>query len=339
VLDNASRDGSAEAVRERGGDIRLIALERRAGKAENDSTLLREARGRYCLLLNEDSELRPGAAAALLAALDADPAAAAAGARLLDSSGRPVPCAWRFPGVGTALAGALFLHRLLTVQSRGDHPGGRLGPVQRSAGPPRGGWRGRLPRPGLLRLLRRVRPLQAARRCRLAHPLRPQRRGDPPRPALHRPRRRPAADRRVPPQPRPLHAQAPFPPRGPGRPPAHRLVLRAARSGRDLSPQPAGKDLLGPRPTSSLPQPRRKPARSRGTGRCREPIPVGVGTSCTFLDGEARTARPDVQKKLSGDPCRDGLSTSASPHRGSPPRKPPAPSRRSRRVRGRSRAR
>jgi GT2 family glycosyltransferase len=30
-----------------------------------------------------------------------------------------VPCAWRFPGVGTALAGALFLHRLFTVQSTG----------------------------------------------------------------------------------------------------------------------------------------------------------------------------------------------------------------------------
>jgi len=119
VLDNASRDGSAEAVRALGGDIRLIALERRAGKAENDSTLLREAGGRYCLLLNEDSELRPGAAAALVAALDSDPRAAAAGAQLLDSGGRPVPCAWRFPEVGTALAGALFLHRLLTVQSRG----------------------------------------------------------------------------------------------------------------------------------------------------------------------------------------------------------------------------
>ena len=35
----------------------------------------------------------------------------------------------------------------------------------------------------------------------------------PPRPALHRPRRGPAADRRIPPQPRPLHAQAPLPPR------------------------------------------------------------------------------------------------------------------------------
>ena len=119
VLDNASDDGSADAVRELGGEIRLIALDRRAGKAENDSTLMREAAGRYCLLLNEDSELRPGATAALVAALDADPKAAAAGPRLLDSGGRPVACAWRFPGVGTALAGALFLHRWTTVQSKG----------------------------------------------------------------------------------------------------------------------------------------------------------------------------------------------------------------------------
>jgi hypothetical protein len=119
VLDNASDDGSAAAVRELGGGIRLIERARRSGKAENDSTLLREAEGRYCLLLNEDSELRPGAAAALVAALDDDQRAASAGARLLDSDGRPVPCAWRFPGVGTALAGALFLHRLFTVQSSG----------------------------------------------------------------------------------------------------------------------------------------------------------------------------------------------------------------------------
>jgi GT2 family glycosyltransferase len=119
VLDNASDDGSAEAVQALGGENRLIALERRTGKAENDSTLMREARGKYCLLLNEDSELRPGAAEALVAALDADPKAAAATAQLLDSGGRPVPCAWRFPGVGTAAAGALFLHRWLTVQSKG----------------------------------------------------------------------------------------------------------------------------------------------------------------------------------------------------------------------------
>jgi N-acetylglucosaminyl-diphospho-decaprenol L-rhamnosyltransferase len=120
VLDNASEDGSAEAVRALGGDIRLIALEQRTGKAENDSTLMREAKGKYCMLLNEDSELRQGAAAALIAALDADPKAAAATAQLLDSDGNPVPSAWRFPGVATVAIGALFLHRRFTVQSVGS---------------------------------------------------------------------------------------------------------------------------------------------------------------------------------------------------------------------------
>jgi N-acetylglucosaminyl-diphospho-decaprenol L-rhamnosyltransferase len=119
VLDNASTDGSADAVRALGGDIELIEQPRRTGKAANDSLLMERAQGRYCLLLNEDSELRPGATAALIAALDADPKAAAATPQLLDSSGSPTPCAWRFPGVGTALAGALFLHRWLTVQSKG----------------------------------------------------------------------------------------------------------------------------------------------------------------------------------------------------------------------------
>ncbi len=120
VLDNASDDGSADAVRARGGGIRLIEREQRTGKAENDSTLMREAGGKYCLLLNEDSELRPGATEALADALETDPRAAAATAQLLDSAGTPVPCAWRFPGVSTALAGALFLHRWLTVQSKGS---------------------------------------------------------------------------------------------------------------------------------------------------------------------------------------------------------------------------
>jgi N-acetylglucosaminyl-diphospho-decaprenol L-rhamnosyltransferase len=120
VLDNASADGSADAVRERFPDARLIARTSRAGKAENDTELLREAEGRYCLLLNEDSELRAGAPEALVDALERDPEAAAAGAQLLSTAGEPKACAWRLPGVGTALAGALFLHRWVTVQSGGD---------------------------------------------------------------------------------------------------------------------------------------------------------------------------------------------------------------------------
>ncbi len=119
VLDNASDDGSAEAVRALGREIRLVALDRREGKAANDSRLLQEARGEFCLLLNEDSELQPGAVAALLGALQSDRDAGAAGAQLLAPEGREVPCAWRLPGAETALAGALFLHRRFTVESGG----------------------------------------------------------------------------------------------------------------------------------------------------------------------------------------------------------------------------
>ena len=120
VLDNASADGSADAVRERWGEkVRLIALERREGKAANDSRLLREAAGEYCLLLNEDAELTPGCTAALIDALDAHAGAAAAGAQLMNSDGSAAPCAWRLPGWGAALASALFLHRRLVTQSGG----------------------------------------------------------------------------------------------------------------------------------------------------------------------------------------------------------------------------
>jgi N-acetylglucosaminyl-diphospho-decaprenol L-rhamnosyltransferase len=119
VLDNASDDGSADAARGHATVDELIAPTDRRGKAENDSELLRRARGRYGLLLNEDSELRPGATAALHAALQADGQAATAGARLLRPDGAPQASAWRFPTPLTALAAALFLHRRYTVQSRG----------------------------------------------------------------------------------------------------------------------------------------------------------------------------------------------------------------------------
>ena len=119
VLDNASDDGSAEAARAHPAVDEVIALAQRRGKGENDTALLQRARGRYALLLNEDSELLAGATAALHVALESHPRAGAAGARLLRPDRVAQPSAWRFPSPATALAGALFLHRRVTVQSRG----------------------------------------------------------------------------------------------------------------------------------------------------------------------------------------------------------------------------
>jgi GT2 family glycosyltransferase len=120
VLDNASRDGSAEAARAHSATTTVIAGPQRNGAGECRIELLGRATGRFCLLLDADAELEPGATAALHAALDADERAAAAGAALVAEGGTPRPSAWRFPGVRAALLGVLGLHRRAVVQSRGD---------------------------------------------------------------------------------------------------------------------------------------------------------------------------------------------------------------------------
>jgi N-acetylglucosaminyl-diphospho-decaprenol L-rhamnosyltransferase len=120
VLDNGSRDGSAEAAQAHAAVDRVVALGERRGKGANDSEVLREAQGRFALLLNEDSELQAGATLALWQTLQERPEAACAGAKLLRPDGAEQPSAWRFPTPLTALAGALLLHRLYTVQSHGE---------------------------------------------------------------------------------------------------------------------------------------------------------------------------------------------------------------------------
>jgi N-acetylglucosaminyl-diphospho-decaprenol L-rhamnosyltransferase len=120
VLDNASQDGSADAARQHSVTTEVLAHELLRGKAENDTTLLQRARGRFCLLLNEDSELEPGATVALHAALAAEDSAGAAGCMLVGPDGEQQPSAWKFPSPWTAFLSAVFLHRRFVVQSRGD---------------------------------------------------------------------------------------------------------------------------------------------------------------------------------------------------------------------------
>ena len=144
---------------------------------------------------------------------------------------RAQACAWRFPSVTDARSPArVFLHRLFTVQSRGERT--REVDWCQSAAllvRLRGGSGGRLPRPRLLRLLRRGRLRPPAARRGLAHPVRAERTRDPPRAAVHRRRPR-ATDRGNGAQPRPLHAQAPLRRSGARGALADRVDLRVARA-------------------------------------------------------------------------------------------------------------
>jgi GT2 family glycosyltransferase len=121
VLDNASWDGSAEAARAHPVTTDVIALEDRRGRGEAATQLLQRARGRFCLVLNEDSELEPGATAALHAALADNADAGAAGATLVQPDGAQQPSAWRFPSFATRLLSQLGLKRRLVVQSHGEN--------------------------------------------------------------------------------------------------------------------------------------------------------------------------------------------------------------------------
>jgi N-acetylglucosaminyl-diphospho-decaprenol L-rhamnosyltransferase len=120
VLDNASSDGSADAARSHAVTTDVIPLRRRRGSGENAGDLLRRARGRFCLILDEDSELEPGATAALHGALAAAEQAAAAGATLVNPEGVVQPSAWRFPSRWTRALGRLGAGRRMLVQSQGD---------------------------------------------------------------------------------------------------------------------------------------------------------------------------------------------------------------------------
>jgi GT2 family glycosyltransferase len=122
VLDNASEDGSAEAVRERFPDVRLIAQSHRAGFGANHNTVIRATTGRYVYVLNEDTTAGDWGFEALTTYLDAHPRVAALGPRLVYPDGRLQDSAWRFPTPLVSTLGLVSLGRLGVTQSRGDAP-------------------------------------------------------------------------------------------------------------------------------------------------------------------------------------------------------------------------
>lgn len=88
VVDNHSTDDSRDLVARYHG-VRLIALDTNRGFAAANNVGIRATTGDLVLLLNSDTVVAPGALGTLVAALEADSSAAAAGPRLVDGNGRP----------------------------------------------------------------------------------------------------------------------------------------------------------------------------------------------------------------------------------------------------------
>jgi len=119
VLDNASEDGSAAAVRERFPHVRVIEQQHRAGFGANHNTVIRATTGRYVYVLNEDTTADDWSFERITEHLDAHPQVAALGPRLVYPDGRLQDSAWRFPTPLVSTMGLATLGRLGVKQSKG----------------------------------------------------------------------------------------------------------------------------------------------------------------------------------------------------------------------------
>ncbi len=112
VADNASADGTVDAVREEFPQVELICNDSNLGFAAATNQAMAAASGQFLLLLNPDTVLPEGALGELLEAADAHPQAGIIAPKLLNPDGSLQHSCRRFPTPAAALFRHTFLGRL-----------------------------------------------------------------------------------------------------------------------------------------------------------------------------------------------------------------------------------
>jgi GT2 family glycosyltransferase len=112
VIDNASADGTAGAIRVAFPAARLIENDTNRGFTVASNQGIAAATGATILLLNPDSEVRAGALDRLCGAIEERGGRALAGPRIVDEVGRTQASAWRFPTAADAWLAAFGLQSL-----------------------------------------------------------------------------------------------------------------------------------------------------------------------------------------------------------------------------------
>lgn len=113
VVDNNSVDGSVAMVREKFPDVHLIANEENVGFATANNQAIRQAAGRYLLILNPDTLLQEDTLRTLVRFMDDHPDSGAAGCRILNPDGSFAPESRRaFPTPTVAIYRMLGMSRV-----------------------------------------------------------------------------------------------------------------------------------------------------------------------------------------------------------------------------------
>ena len=119
VVDNNSSDGSVEMVRNRFPEVHLIANEENTGFSAANNQAIRQASGRYLLILNPDTIVREDTLQALVRFMDEHPDAGAAGCKILNPDGSFAPESRRaFPTPAVAFYRITGLSKLFPRSAR-----------------------------------------------------------------------------------------------------------------------------------------------------------------------------------------------------------------------------
>ena len=113
VVDNASSDGSADAVARGFPAVVLIRNAENVGFARATNAGIERSSGRYLCLMNSDVVAFPRALEILVRFMDARPPVGLAGPRILNPDGSLQPSCRKFPGFALLLRRALAADRLL----------------------------------------------------------------------------------------------------------------------------------------------------------------------------------------------------------------------------------
>lgn len=140
VVDNDSRDGSAEMVATEFPAAMLIVNNRNVGFAAGNNPGIGAAQGEFIVLLNPDTVLEEDALSAMVADMRAHPKAGIEGPRLLGADGKLQPSVRGLPGLADQAMIMLKLHHALRGAGplrryfADDHDYGAAGAVEQVMG-------------------------------------------------------------------------------------------------------------------------------------------------------------------------------------------------------------
>lgn len=112
VVDNASRDGSADMIKQDFPQVHLVSNSKNRGFAAANNQAMAVAGGRYILLLNSDTIVLGNCIAETISFADDNPTAAVVGCRVLNHDRTLQPTCFMFPSLLNMLLSGSYLYKL-----------------------------------------------------------------------------------------------------------------------------------------------------------------------------------------------------------------------------------